>query len=126
MKPESTVASIQRAWKLSHEVEIAMISSIQPPKLLTCLLLSAAFFAAGSTAAQTQNACSAWMNKSLTPDERARELLSHMSQNQKLQMIAGSLPWTCCGNASINPIPALCIPTIIYCDGSVGVGDQTG
>jgi beta-glucosidase len=103
-----------------------MISRMNLPKRLACLLLSAGLFATGSTVAQTQNACSAWMNKSLTPDERTRVLLSHMSQDQKLQMIAGSFPWTCCGNASINPIPALCIPPMIYCDGSVGVGNQTG
>jgi beta-glucosidase len=32
----------------------------------------------------------------------------------------------CCGDASVNAIPALCIPALIYCDGSVGVGNQTG
>jgi hypothetical protein len=87
-----------------------MISHKHLAKLLLVLLLVTRHLAAGSTAAQAQNACSAWMNKSLTPDERAGVLLSHMSQTQKLQMITGGSPLSGPGNGFINAIPALCIP----------------
>ena len=103
-----------------------MISFKHLAQMLVVLLPVTGLFAAESTAVRAQNACSAWMNKSLTPDERARVLLSHMSQTQKLQMIVGGFPYACCGNASISAIPELCIPAMRYCDGSVGVGNQTG
>jgi beta-glucosidase len=74
--------------------------------------------------------CSAWMDTTKTPDQRAHALLAAMTQADKLAMTSaptlyGPIGWLHFGVAGYIPSPdtALCIPDLVLNDAGQGVGD---
>ena len=67
-----------------------------------------------------------WMNTALTPQQRATELVSAMSLDQKIAMLSQAQPvWAHYGAAGYIPgQPSLCIPDLVLNDAGQGVGDQ--
>ena len=66
-----------------------------------------------------------------SPDQRADQLLTQMTQDQKIQLVYGAVgaatASTTRGGAGWVPgIPALGIPDLYLADGSVGVGNGVG
>jgi beta-glucosidase len=65
-----------------------------------------------------------------TPDQRADQLLTQMSQDQEIQLVYGSIATatvpTRGGAGFVQGIPALGIPNLYLADGSVGVGNGVG
>ena len=65
-----------------------------------------------------------------TPDQRAAQLLTQMTQDQKIQLVYGAVTSTTAptrGSAGVvQGIPALGIPNLYLADGSVGVGNAVG
>ena len=101
------------------------------------LLVAAAITLVGATAAaiaqqpqpakaQGEQTCSAWMDASKTPDERAHALLSVMNIDEKLTMVRQrDLIWTHGGAAGFIPgNPDKCIPDLVLNDAGQGVGDH--
>jgi hypothetical protein len=66
------------------------------------------------------------MNTALTPEQRATELVSAMSIDQKIAMLSQAQPvWAHYGAAGYIPgQPSLCIPDLVLNDAGQGVGDQ--
>ncbi len=66
-----------------------------------------------------------WMNTSKTPDQRATELLSAMTLDEKITMVHGDgnifIYYGMAGHIPANP--ALCIPDLTLNDAGAGVGD---
>jgi beta-glucosidase len=67
-----------------------------------------------------------WMNTALTSQQRATELVSAMSLDQKIAMLSQAQPiWAHYGAAGYIPgQPSLCIPDLVLNDAGQGVGDQ--
>ena len=65
-----------------------------------------------------------------TPDQRADQLLTQMTQDQKIQLVYGAVTSTTAptrGSAGVvQGIPELGIPNLYLADGSVGVGNGVG
>jgi beta-glucosidase len=95
-----------------------------------CLAVTAV--GAGTHAQAVQAATSgqqfahAWLNRQLTPDQRASALLAQMTLAQKLQMVDGT-GFSFGGGTDyaghIQGIPALGIPDLYLADGAVGAGN---
>src|SRR4051794_2973452 len=97
--------------------------------MATALLATLTVAGAGQTTATAQSAdpaCAAWMDPTKSPNERAQNLLSKMSLDDKLQMVSQNQPiWAHYGAAGyIAGNPALCIPDLVLNDAGQGVGDQ--
>jgi len=98
----------------------------------TALLLAAAFAAAvlpvGLKPVDARAAgCSAWMDTTKTPDQRAQALLAAMTQADKLALTQDQgLIWSHYGVAGYiaSPDTNLCIPDLVLNDAGQGVGDQ--
>lgn len=74
--------------------------------------------------------CSAWMDTTKTPDQRAHALLGAMTQADKLALTNapaqyGPIGWAHYGVAGYIPSPdtSLCIPDLVLNDAGQGVGD---
>lgn len=71
-----------------------------------------------------------WMDRSLTPEQRADLLLAEMSFEQKAQQLTGAVPEVvpelphCKGARHVTGIPALHIPTLRVTNGPVGIGQN--
>ena len=95
-----------------------------------CLAVTAV--GAGTHAQAVQAATSgeqyahAWLNRQLTPDQRASALLAQMTLAQKLQMVDGT-GFSFGGGTDyaghIQGIPGLGIPDLYLADGAVGAGN---
>jgi beta-glucosidase len=99
-----------------------------------CLAL-AAFTLAASVAvasvgapapARAADACP-WMDATKSPEQRAQQLVSAMTIDQKIAMLAQAQPiWAHYGVAGYVPgQPDLCIPDLVLNDAGQGVGDMT-
>ncbi len=66
-----------------------------------------------------------WMNTSLSPGQRAQQLVAAMTIDQKIAMLSQAQPvWTHYGAAGYVPgQPSLCIPDLVLNDAGQGVGD---
>src|SRR6476661_11141210 len=62
--------------------------------------------------------CSAWMDTSKTPEERANALLDAETQTQQMRWLVEQSE-----NAAD---PAFCIPQVVYTDGPWGINSATG
>ena len=98
---------------------------------VTGLLPSAAAFARGGAAAsgahlRARASSCPWLNQSLTPGARANMLLSHMSLAEKIAEMYVNSSTTTGPYAGyegwVASQPALCIPSLVEQDGSLGVG----
>ncbi|MDR3435307.1 glycoside hydrolase family 3 C-terminal domain-containing protein [Telmatospirillum sp.] len=102
-----------------------------PKKTKTLHRLFATFLIAGavSTPQLAHADTPAWMNTSLSADQRAQLLISAMTLLQKQQQLLGSfgvvpeLP-QCYGGRHVNGISSLQIPTFRITNGPVGIGQQ--
>src|SRR3954452_19234956 len=97
-------------------------------RLVAGLCVAAGVLAAAPAAfapAQSTPQC-AWMNRSLSPDERAQRLVAAMNVDQKIQMLYQAQPvWAHYGAAGYIPgQPDLCIPDLVLNDAGQGVGDH--
>jgi len=71
--------------------------------------------------------CSAWMDTTKTPDQRAQALLAAMTQTDKVALTQDQgLIWSHYGVAGYiaSPDTTLCIPDLVLNDAGQGVGDQ--
>jgi beta-glucosidase len=99
-----------------------------------CLALAALTLAASVSVAsvgapapaQAADACP-WMDATKSPEQRAQQLVSVMTIDQKIAMLAQAQPiWTHYGVAGYVPgQPDLCIPDLVLNDAGQGVGDMT-
>src|SRR2546421_1669240 len=82
--------------------------------------------AGGAAPAGAQSPQCPWMNTSLSPEQRAQELVAAMNIDQKIAMLAQSEPiWEHYGVAGYIPgQPNLCIPDLVLNDAGQGVGDH--
>ena len=94
-----------------------------------CLAVTAAGAGTHAQAGQAASAVTyaqAWLNRQLTPDQRASALLAQMTLAQKLQMVDGT-GFAFGGGVNyaghIQGIPALGIPDLYLADGAVGAGN---
>jgi beta-glucosidase len=80
---------------------------------------------AGAGFAAAATAQCPWMNTSLSPEQRATELVAAMNIDQKLAMLSQAQPiWAHYGAAGYVPgQPSLCIPDLVLNDAGQGVGD---
>jgi len=80
----------------------------------------------GTPPARAQSPQCPWMNPSLTPQQRAQELVAAMTIDQKIAMLAQQeVIWQHYGVAGyIAGQPSLCIPDLVLNDAGQGVGDQ--
>jgi beta-glucosidase len=103
------------------------------PKGRAALLASAAALLAitsvtggGVSAAKTRAPKCPWMNTALSPDKRARKLVSAMTIDQKIAMLSQAKSvWVHYGAAGYVPGQrSLCIPDLVLSDAGQGVGDR--
>src|SRR3954463_9941672 len=95
------------------------------------LVLAALMALAGAPAARAQESASCpWMQKGMSPEQRASELIAAMSLDQKIHQVHQSDPpwmfyWGTAGH--IDGTAELCIPTLVLSDAGSGVaGLQQG
>jgi len=102
-----------------------MNKSRRAARLLVAALLVIALAPAGlrpSTAHAA--ACSAWMDPSKTPEQRATALLAAMTIDQKVALTQNQAFQSHGGTAGyIAGVPALCLPDLVLNDAGQGVGD---
>jgi beta-glucosidase len=81
---------------------------------------------ASASPARAQAVRCPWMQRSLSADRRARELVAAMSVDQKIAMLSQSQPiWRHYGAAGYVAAQAgLCIPDLVLNDAGQGVGDM--
>src|SRR5690349_24843733 len=90
------------------------------------LALLVGLLLAGVAAAHASAAPSCpWMNPKLSANQRAQELVSAMTIDQKIAMLSQAQPvWAHYGAAGFVPgQPSLCIPDLVLNDAGQGVGD---
>lgn len=87
------------------------------------VLFAAATFSTMRLFAQ-QRASPPWMNKTLSPEQRADLLLHAMTLDEKISMVHGVDPRPIKGYVGyVPPIPRLSIPALRLADGRAGVGN---
>jgi beta-glucosidase len=96
-------------------------------RVLVLAALLACTAAAGGQAATARSTGSCpWMNTSLSPADRAHQLVAAMTLDQKISMVEGSgYPGTGpgVGAGSVAAIPSLCVPRLGLADGAGGLGN---
>ncbi len=116
-----------------HVRRILRATRIRTLLLATTVAVVAASLPVGghvTTAAAATTSCSAWMDTTKTPDQRAQALLAAMTQADKIALTQApaeyaSIGWAHYGVAGYIPSPdtSLCIPDLVFNDAGQGVGD---
>ena len=100
------------------------------PKTIATLIIAVGLTACGETLAPVAGPSHPWMQVSLSPKQRADELLAALTLEQKFQQLVGNVPEIvpelpeCLGARHVRGIAELSIPTLRITNGPVGIGQN--